>query len=59
MKNKSKLIDCGVIHDKKIKRKDVNFLWGLKFYILVRECFNMWSIIDPDNFFKEEGILSK
>ena len=53
MKNKSKLIDCGVIHNKSVKKTEHNYLWGLKFFILVLECFSMWSIIDPDNFIKE------
>lgn len=58
MKKKEKWIDCGNIHNKKVKKFEENYIWGLKFYTLLLECFKIWSIIDDVNFGEKANYLN-
>lgn len=40
MKQKKKWIECGDILNKKCKYLNQEYLWGLRFFVLLVECFN-------------------
>ena len=44
VKDKESWKDCGIILNKTAKGE--NYIWGLRFYKLLMECFQNWSIID-------------
>jgi len=50
MQNKKNWIDCGNIHSKNAKKFDEDYVWGLKFYVLILECFKYWAMNDEVNF---------
>lgn len=39
VKGKNNWKDCGNIHDKKAVKYDNNYIWGIRFYILLLECY--------------------
>ncbi len=48
MKNKKDWRDCGTILNKKAKPGEEGYLWGLRFYKLLLECFMMWGMMDAN-----------
>ena len=48
MKDKTRLSDCGSVLNKSASGED--YKWGLRFYVLLLECFKQWTIYteDPD-----------
>ena len=46
MKNKNDWRECGTILSKTAKPGEEGYLWGLRFYKLLLECFLMWGMMD-------------
>lgn len=47
MKKKNSWKECGTILNKKAKLGDDDFMWGLRFYQLLIDCFVVWKFMDP------------
>ena len=50
MNNKKNWRDCGNILSKNAKKFDTNYVWGVRFYVLLLECFFTWSLMDQQRF---------
>ena len=46
MKKKDDWKDCGDILNKQAKKGDLEYLWGLRFYQLLIDCFKVWMLLD-------------
>jgi hypothetical protein len=49
MKDKTRLAECGTILNKSAAGED--YKWGLRFYILLLECFRQWTVYTEDQDF--------
>lgn len=52
MKDKSHISECGSILSK--TAADDEYKWGLRFYVLLIECFHQWTIYTDDQDFKQK-----
>lgn len=39
VKNKESWKDCGIIFNKKFTKNDPEYIWGVRFYVLLIDCF--------------------
>ena len=49
VKNKETWKECGIIFNKKANKHDIEYLWGVRFFVLLYNCFEAWNLMAAEH----------